>query len=445
MSNEVKTARRSEEARQVAWRTAALHAVDRHPDRPKLYVLEMFPYPSGRLHVGHLRNYTIGDTLARCARMRGFNVLHPMGWDAFGLPAENAAIKRGAAPAAWTFENIAYMREQADRMGLSYDWSREVTTCSPDYYRWTQWLFIRLYERGLAYKKRQAVNWCPSCNTVLANEQVVAGLCERCDTPVTKRDLEQWFFKITDYAQRLLDGLDELEWPEFVKLQQRNWIGRSEGVVIEFDVADRAERLSVFTTRPDTLYGATYMVVAPEHPQVADWIADSPERAEIEAFIETARRTDEIERTAEDREKRGVFTGAYALNPVNGKRIPIWISDYVLMGYGTGAIMAVPAHDERDFAFARKYELPIIPVISPDGRVPESLAEAYVGEGVMIHSGELDGLSNQAAWERIADQLEAAGRGKRQVQYRLRDWLISRQRYWGTPIPMLYCDRCGVV
>lgn len=434
---------------QAYWAEHEFDRVTEDPERRerKYYCLEMFPYPSGRLHMGHVRNYSIGDVVARFKRMRGWNVLHPMGWDAFGLPAENAAIRHKIPPAKWTWENIETMRNQLKRLGISYAWDREISTCHPDYYRFTQWLFLQLYKRGLAYKKHAAVNWCPSCQTVLANEQVVAGACERCDTPVKQADLEQWFLKITAYADRLLENLDRLDgWPERVKVMQKNWIGKSYGVEIQFPIVGHDEVLRVFTTRPDTLYGVTYMVVAPEHPIVKKLIAGTEREAEVEAFIERIAAQDIEARTADERDKEGIFTGAYCRNPVTDEEIPIYVGDYVLMEYGTGAIMAVPAHDERDFAFAKKYNLPIRPVILPEGAsLSEPLHEAYTGEGKMVNSGPFDGMSNVEAWTKIAEMLEERQIGERRVQYRLRDWLISRQRYWGVPIPIIYCDACGTV
>mgnify|MGYP001252444421 CR=1 FL=1 len=434
---------------QQRWEEQELYRVTEDSSKPKYYCLEMFPYPSGKLHMGHVRNYSIGDVVARYKRMRGFNVLHPMGWDAFGLPAENAAIQHNIHPSPWTWDNINYMRTQLKRLGISYDWSREVASCHPDYYRWTQWLFLQFYKAGLVEKKRAPVNWCPQCATVLANEQVVDGRCERCDTPVTVRDLEQWFFRITQYAERLLSELDELTgWPDKVKIMQRNWIGKSTGVEIRFPIKGMDQDLAVFTTRADTIYGATFMVIAPEHPLVPQLIADSPDRAAIERFIEEVRRQGEIARAAEDAEKLGVFTGRYCVNPFTGEEIPIWIGNYVLMGYGTGAIMAVPAHDQRDLDFARRYGLPVRVVIAPaSGLLPDAatMTVAFVEDGVMVNSGPYTGLRNREGLERIADEVERRGIGRRRVQYRLRDWLISRQRYWGCPIPIVYCDRCGTV
>lgn len=397
--------------------------------------------------MGHIRNYSIGDVVARFQRMNGKSVLYPMGWDAFGLPAENAAIAHGTPPAEWTWENIDYMRDQMTRMGFSYDWNREIATCSPDYYKWTQWIFLKLHERGLAYKKESAVNWCPACQTVLANEQVVQDACERCDTSVTLRTLDQWFFRITDYAEKLLENLDELHgWPEKVKTMQEHWIGRSEGVQISFKIKDSEHRLDVFTTRPDTLYGVTYMVMAPELPLVTELIKDVPNEDEIKKFISRIKSEDESSRVDEEREKEGVFTGRYAIHPLNGEEIPIYLGDYVLASYGTGSIMAVPAHDERDLQFARKYDIPVRVVIRGDEALDGStMTEPYTEIGTMINSGPFNGLTSDEAWGKIAGKLEEMGVGERTTQYRLRDWLISRQRYWGVPIPMISCDTCGLV
>ncbi len=430
------------------WEEHGFYQVEEDASKPKYYCLEMFPYPSGRLHMGHVRNYAIGDVVARFHTMRGYNVLHPMGWDAFGLPAENAAIQRNIHPSEWTRHNIEYMRSQLKRMGLSYDWRREVTSCLPDYYRWTQWLFLQLYHNGLAYKKAAAVNWCPSCNTVLANEQVVNDACERCGTAVQKRELEQWFFRITKYADRLLDNLDKLDgWPEKVKIMQANWIGRSEGAEILFPVKGFDEQLAVFTTRPDTIFGATYMVLAPEHPLVDKLISGRPNEGAIRSFIAKVTAQDELDRTAEHTEKLGMFTGGYCINPATKEEIPIWIGNYVLMGYGTGAIMAVPAHDQRDLDFARKYGLKVRVVIQPpDGDLDgETMVEAYTGPGSLVNSGQFNGLPSEEAIGAITKFLEEQGLGRFQVNYRLRDWLISRQRYWGAPIPIVYCDECGTV
>ncbi|KXZ40125.1 leucyl-tRNA synthetase [Alkalithermobacter thermoalcaliphilus JW-YL-7 = DSM 7308] len=401
-------------------------------DKPKYYVLEMFPYPSGKIHMGHVRNYSIGDVVARFMKMRGYNVLHPMGWDAFGLPAENAAIKNQAKPDKWTIENIKDMKEQFKLLGFSYDWDREVATCLPDYYKWTQYLFIKFFEKGLAYKKRSFVNWCPSCETVLANEQVVSGLCERCDSLVTKRDLEQWYLKITDYAQELLDDIDKLEgWPEKVKLMQKNWIGKSIGAEVEFEIEDFDKKLKIFTTRPDTICGVTYMVLAPEHEYVKQMVKGTEYEEKVNEFVSKVQHMSEIERSSTELEKEGLFIGKYAINPITGKRVPIYIANYVMVDYGTGAIMAVPAHDDRDYDFAKKYNLDIIEVINEDG--------------IMINSGEFDNLTSQEAFDKIVQKLQEMGIGKKTVNYRLRDWLISRQRYWGCPIPIIYCDDCGAV
>lgn len=418
--------------------------------KPKYYALAMFPYPSGDLHMGHVRNYSIADVIARYKRMQGFNVLHPIGWDSFGLPAENAAIKHQTPPADWTWKNIANMRRQLKGMGISYDWDREMATCHPGYYKWTQWIFLELHKHGLVYKKRAAVNWCPSCSTVLANEQVVDGGCERCDTIVTKKNLEQWFFKITDYAEALLQDLDKLPgWPEKVKTMQRNWIGRSEGVEVKFPLVGRPEKISVYTTRVDTLFGVSYVVLAPEHPLVIELISGTEYETEVLAFIKKMQGLNEIARTSTEAEKEGLFIGAYCLNPLSGKKVPIWIANYVLFEYGTGAVMGVPAHDERDFEFASKYSLEIWSVIVPAGSASDTkdqlLMSAYTGEGVMVNSESFDGLDCEEGWERIADELERQGMGQRKVNFRLRDWLISRQRYWGTPIPIVYCESCGTL
>lgn len=433
---------------QKYWEENNFYKVTEDKSKPKYYNLEMFPYPSGNLHMGHVRNYAIGDVIARFKSMCGYNVLHPMGWDAFGLPAENAAIKHGTPPAQWTYANIDNMKEQLKTLGISYDWDREVATCKPDYYKFTQWMFLKLYEHNLAYKKNAAVNWCPSCHTVLANEQVVDGGCERCQTTVEKKQLEQWFFKITDYAQRLLDDLELLPgWPEKVKIMQKNWIGRSEGCQFSMKVEDSEDTISVFTTRPDTIFGVTYMVLAPEHPLVEKVCAGKPQEEEVKKFIQKMKYVSDITRTSTETEKEGVFTGAYAVNPMNGDRIPIWIANYVLMDYGTGAIMAVPAHDERDFEFARKYDLPIRVVIqNPDSPImEEELKEAYTGDGVMVNSGSFDGLTVEEGKKAVIKYMEDNSIGKGTVNYRLRDWLISRQRYWGAPIPIVYCEECGIV
>lgn len=433
---------------QTKWAEGDVFKVTEDPDKEKYYVLEMFPYPSGKLHMGHVRNYSIGDVLARFKKMKGFNVLHPMGWDSFGLPAENAAIKHGVEPSKWTWENIGEMREQLKELGLSYDWDREVATCHPDYYKWMQWIFIQFYKKGLAYKKENPVNWCPSCQTVLANEQVVDGKCERCKTLVGKKDLSQWYFKITDYAERLLDNLEELPgWPNKVKLMQKNWIGKSIGAEVTFEIDGFDKGLDVFTTRPDTLYGVTYMVMAPEHPYLKELVAGNEYEEPVNAYVDKVQHMSDIERTSTTNEKTGQFTGRYAINPLTGKKVPIFISDYVLMDYGTGAIMAVPAHDQRDFDFAKKFDLEIIPVVDSDD--PEvdvyDLKAAFAAEGTMINSEMFNGMNNKEAIEKIIDYLEEKKIGKKSINYKLRDWLISRQRYWGTPIPMIHCDDCGWV
>lgn len=417
-------------------------------DKEKYYMLCMFPYPSGKLHMGHVRNYSIGDVIARLKRMQGFNVLHPIGFDAFGLPAENAAIKHGTPPKDWTLDNMAEMEEQLKELGISYDWDREVKTCLPDYYKWTQWMFLQMYKNGLAYKKKSQVNWCPSCQTVLANEQVVEGQCERCGTNVTKKNLEQWYFKITDYAEKLLQDIDKLKgWPEKVKLMQENWIGKSTGATIDFKIDERDEKLTVYTTRPDTVYGVTYVVVAPEHPIVKELCKGTEYEKDVNAFINKLAHVNEITRTSSETEKEGVFTGAYAINPVNGIKVPILIANYVLVDYGTGVVMAVPAHDQRDFEFARKYNLPIKVVINPEDKElePSNMSEAYVEDGILVNSDKFNGQNNRDAYNKIIDFIESLGAGQKKVNYRLRDWLISRQRYWGAPIPVVYCDKCGIV
>lgn len=431
---------------QQEWEKQGLHHVAQDDTREKFYLLEMFPYPSGKLHMGHVRNYSIGDVMARYYTMQGKNVLHPMGWDAFGLPAENAAIKHGVHPDPWTRENIDNMREQLKTLGISYDWDREEGTCLPEYYKWTQWIFTKFFERGLAYKKKAAVNWCPSCATVLANEQVIDGYCERCDSLVEKKDLEQWFFRITDYAQRLLDDLDKLPgWPDKVKIMQENWIGRSEGVQLEFKT-EAGDRVPVFTTRHDTVYGVTYMVLAPEHPLVEKLTAGTAFEQPAREFVRKVSQLSFIDRTSSELEKEGMFIGAYAINPVTEERVPIWITNYVLYEYGTGAVMGVPGHDQRDFDFAKKYGHDIRRVVAPPDWDGSELAEAYESyDGVMVNCGKYDGLSVPEAKKQMADDMEAAGIGKRVVNYRLRDWLISRQRYWGAPIPIVYCDKCGAV
>ncbi len=431
---------------QQRWREANLFRTGEDPSKPKCYVLEFFPYPSGDgLSVGHCRNYVPADVLARYLRMKGYNVLHPMGWDAFGQPAENEAIRRRSHPKYTVPQYVATYKRQMNLLGLSYDWEREINSSSPDYYRWTQWWFLLLYKRGLAYRAEAPVNWCPSCRTVLANEEVEGGKCWRCGTPVGKRQMVQWFFRITAYADRLLNDLDELDWPEGIKQMQRHWIGRSEGVEFDMAIQGRPDlKLRVFTTRIDTVFGMTFAVLAPEHPLI-DAITTPDRKAEVEAYRERAMRLEETERLSAERERTGVFTGAYAINPVNGEPVPLYVADYVVMTYGTGAIMAVPAHDKRDFDFAKQYGLPIRVVIAPPNWNGEPLTEAYVDDGIMVNSGEFSGIPNREGMERLADWFEARGIGRRSVQYRLRDWLISRQRYWGAPIPIVYCTRCGEV
>lgn len=432
---------------QKVWDKENIYRTENKFDRPKYYALSMFPYPSGKLHMGHVRNYTITDVIARFKRMNGFNVLHPMGWDSFGLPAENAAMKSNTNPSIWTLSNIDYMREQLKTLGLSYDWNREVTTCKPDYYKWTQWLFLEFYKAGLAYKKEAAVNWCPGCATVLANEQVEDGLCWRCSSVVEKKKLSQWFLKITDYAEKLLQDLDKLSgWPEKVRLMQKNWIGKSYGTILKFKVSElEGVEIPVFTTRPDTVFGVTYLVVAPEYPIIDNLITDEC-RAKVEEYINNAKRLSEIDRTSTEREKTGVPLGLHVINPFNGKKVPVWTGDYVLAEYGTGAVMGVPAHDTRDFAFAKKYNLPVIEVIRPVNKKDgEKLEDAYTEAGIMVNSGEFNGLNNEEGIIKISEWAELHNVGERQVNYRLRDWLISRQRYWGAPIPIVYCDKCGTV
>jgi len=429
------------------WEEMGLFKMDRNSSRPKYYCLMMFPYPSAALHVGHGRNYIIGDSVVRYKIMRGYNVLSPMGFDAFGLPAENAAIKNGIHPELSTLNNIKTMRRQFDSWGAGYDWDREVVSCLPEYYKWTQWIFLQLYKKGLAYKKKASVNWCPSCQTVLANEQVIDGKCERCSSQVTLRDLEQWFFKITDYSQRLLDDLGLLkDWPERVKLMQKNWIGRSEGVEINFKVKDSDISLTCFTTRVDTIYGVTYMVISNEHPAIQELIKDAPDKKDIEEFISVTRKENAADRVGADIEKKGVFTGRFVINPMNNRAVPLWIGNYVVTEYGTGAVMAVPAHDQRDFEFAKKYGLDLEVVIdNPKEHLDAAkMKEAYTEEGIMVNSGKFNSLPSLDAIEKIADFMEENKIGKREVHYKLRDWLISRQRYWGAPIPMVYCDKCGM-
>ena len=434
---------------QKYWEENKTFKVEMDKDKPKSYVLEMFPYPSGNLHMGHVRNYSIGDVIARFRTMKGFNVLHPMGWDSFGMPAENAAIKHNIPPKKWTLENIANMTRQLKALGLSYDWDREVTTCKEDYYKWTQWFFELFYKRGLAVKKESAVNWCDTCNTVLANEQVIDGKCWRCDHEVVKKDLSQWFFKITDYADELLKDLDLLPgWPERVKTMQHNWIGRSEGLEFSFEIPALNDTVAVYTTRPDTAYGVTFMALAAEHPLIKKICENNPKADEINAFCERVRNQSEIERTSSESEKEGVFTGVYCINPFTGRKVEIWVTNYVLYDYGTGAVMGVPTGDQRDWMFADKYGIEKIVTICPIGKELklEEMTCAYEEkEGMLVNSGEFTGMEMHKAMSAIMDKAEAEGFGKRRVNYRLRDWLISRQRYWGAPIPIVYCPHCGEV
>lgn len=434
---------------QKKWQEEHAYATEMDRTKPEYYVLEMFPYPSGNLHMGHVRNYSIGDVLARYKTMAGYNVLHPMGFDAFGMPAENAAIKHGVKPSDWTYSNIENMKRQQREMGLSYDWDREVETCRPEYYRWTQWLFELFYKKGLAYKKKASVNWCDTCGTVLANEQVIDGKCWRCDSDVVKKDLSQWFLKITDYADVLLDDLKELKgWPERVKTMQDNWIGRSEGLEFSIDVPALGEKLAVYTTRPDTAYGITFVALAAEHPIVEKLLQDNPKAAEIQVFCTKARNQSDLERTSSESEKEGIFTGVYAINPFNGNKVELWVTNYVLADYGTGAVMGVPSGDQRDWMFAKKYNLPIILTLQPkDSELKlEDMTAAYTDkDGVLVNSGKFTGMEMHKAMSAIIDEAEAQGFGKRKVNYRLRDWLISRQRYWGAPIPVIYCPHCGEV
>ena len=437
-----------EEKWQKRWEDEQLFRVTEEPDKKKYYLLEMFPYPSGRIHIGHVRNYTIGDVVARYKRMRGYNVLHPMGWDAFGLPAENAAIERGIHPSVWTHDNIKNMKRELKRMGFSYDWNRELATCEPEYYKWEQLFFLWMYEKGLAYQKDSTVNWCPQCQTVLANEQVESGCCWRCGSEVNERYLKQWFFRITNYIEELLEYCDKLPgWPERVMAMQKNWIGKSYGCEASFPMADGQGDIKVFTTRQDTIYGATFMLVAAEHPLVLELAHGKPNEAAVLAFVEKIKKQDKKMRTSDYYEKEGVFLDSYCLNPVTGRKMPIYAANFVLADYGTGSVMAVPTHDQRDFEFARKYDLPLIVVIQPPDRTlnVQTMTEAYDGDGVLVNSGHFDGMENRSALEAIAAHLESLGRGKKTVQYRLRDWGISRQRYWGAPIPMINCADCGVV
>lgn len=453
---------------QKVWAEEKLYEVTEDTSKPKRYVLEMFPYPSGDIHMGHVSNYTYGDVVARYWRMQGYEVLHPMGWDAFGLPAENAAIKHHSHPAKWTYANIDTQKASFKRMGFSFDWNRTVVACDPDYYRWGQWIFLKFWERGLVERRNSPVNWCPDCATVLANEQVIEGRCWRCDSEVEKRDLTQWYYKITDYAQELLDDLDQLEgWPDRVKQQQANWIGRSEGAQVDFALCDLEgnptdETITVFTTRADTLFGCSFFVLAPEYAGLEALVAGTEYEKPVMEFAEAAKKVSALERAQGDRDKHGIFTGRYVVNPVNGEKVPIWVADYVVADYGTGAVMAVPCGDQRDFEFARKYDLPIIPIILSEddplypklkdeqGRVVTEVdwPEAYAAEGILVQSGPYTGMvggKHSPAEEAIVAELERTGKGKRSVEFRLRDWLISRQRYWGNPIPAVHCERCGVV
>lgn len=437
-----------EEKWQRLWEEGQTFGVSEDTGLEKYYLLEMFPYPSGKIHMGHVRNYTIGDVVARYKKMRGFNVLHPMGWDSFGMPAENAAIEHRIHPATWTNQNIEHMKKQLKRMGFSYDWNRELSTCEPEYYRWEQLFFLWMYEKGLAYKKTGSVNWCPRCRTVLANEQVEAGLCWRCEDEVTEQHLDQWFFRITKYAEELLEYCDRMPgWPERVLTMQKNWIGKSYGCEIVFPMEDGSEPIRVFTTRQDTLYGATFMLIAAEHPRTMQLVRGTPREEEVRTFVEKVKKQDKLMRTSDYYEKEGVFLGSWCLNPVTDRKMPIYAANFVLAEYGTGCVMAVPTHDQRDFEFAKKYDLPLVVVIQdPDNPVQEDrMTEAYVERGVLVNSGPFNGRDNLQALEDIAEHLESLGRGKKTVEYRLRDWGISRQRYWGAPIPIINCDACGAV
>jgi len=434
---------------QKIWEEKKLFRVTEDPQKKKYYLLEMFPYPSGRIHMGHVRNYCIGDVIARFKTMQGYNVLHPMGWDAFGMPAENAAIEHQIHPAKWTWDNINFMRQQLKKLGLSYDWDREIASCHPEYYRWSQWFFLKMYEMGLVYRRKAWVNWCQNCQTVLANEQVEGGLCWRCNQPVSQKELEQWFLRITAYAEELLEKCEELAkgWPERVLTMQKNWIGKSVGAEVDFPVKDSCQVIRVFTTRPDTLYGATFILLAPEHPLALELTEGTAYQSAVQEFIQQVSQEDRFSRTSGLGEKKGIFTGRYAINPLNGQAIPIWLSNFVLMEYGTGAIMSVPAHDQRDLDFARKYNLPVKVVIQPfdDNLDERTMTEAYEAEGYLINSDQFSGLPSEEAREKITQYLEEKKIGKKAVNYRLRDWGISRQRYWGTPIPMIYCQQCGIV
>lgn len=433
-----------EERTQRYWEQNKTFQALESSEKEKFYCLSMFPYPSGQLHMGHVRNYTIGDVISRYQRMQGKNVMQPMGWDAFGLPAENAAMQRGVHPAEWTYDNIAYMRDQLKRLGFGYDWTRELATCDSDYYRWEQWFFLRLFQKGIAYKKTSAVNWCPNDQTVLANEQVIDGCCWRCDTPVERKEIPQWFLRITDYADELLTSLDNLDgWPDKVRTMQRNWIGRSQGIELDFSVEGQPESLTVYTTRPDTLMGVTYVAVAAEH-SLATLAAETSK--EVADFVQSCKVAQASEAALETMEKKGINSGFTAIHPISGKQVPIWIANFVLMGYGTGAVMAVPAHDQRDYEFARQYGLGIEQVIVPiDGSSADCSECAFVEKGRLVNSGQFDGLTSEQAFEAIAEVLQESGLGKKTINYRLRDWGVSRQRYWGAPIPIIYCDDCGAV
>ncbi|MEO2067954.1 MAG: leucine--tRNA ligase, partial [Desulfurobacteriaceae bacterium] len=435
---------------QKVWEEKEVFKSNQDTGKKKYYVLEMFPYPSGRIHMGHVRNYSIGDVIARFKKMFGYNVIHPMGWDSFGLPAENAAIKSGVHPKTWTLNNIDYMKKELKKLGFSYDWDREITTCLPEYYKWNQWIFLKMLEKGIAYRAKASVNWCPSCETVLANEQVdEEGRCWRCSTQVEQKEIDSWFLKITDYAEELLNDLEILKghWPDKVLAMQKNWIGKSIGAKVKFEVPEKGKEIEVFTTRPDTLFGVTYIVLAPEHPLTLELSKDTPQEDEVKAFVEKMRKTEKRKRTTGELEKEGVFLGVYAVHPLTGEKVPVYSANFVLMDYGTGAVMSVPAHDQRDFEFAKKYGLPIKVVITPSDKELKAseLSEAYTEPGVLINSGEFTGLKSEEAKKKITEKLEKLGKGERTVQYRLRDWNISRQRYWGTPIPVIHCETCGIV
>ena len=442
------TPQQIEEKWQRHWETDKTFSVKEDEQKKKYYLLEMFPYPSGKIHIGHVRNYTIGDVVARYKRMRGFNVLHPMGWDAFGMPAENAAIAHGIHPSVWTNENISHMKKQLKRMGFSYDWDREISTCEPEYYRWEQLFFLWMYEKDLVYKKTSMVNWCPDCQTVLANEQVEAGLCWRCSNEVSPRELDQWFFRITAYVEELLDYCDRLPgWPDRVLTMQRNWIGKSHGCELSFPMADGKGDIKVFTTRQDTIFGATFMLIAAEHPLVMELVKGKEREGEVKEWVDKIKKHDKVMRISDYYEKEGIFLDTYCLNPVTKNKMPIYAANFVLADYGTGCVMAVPTHDQRDFEFAKKYNLPLIVVIQPPKKAlnVHTMTEAYVEEGILVNSGPFNGMENMKALDKIAEHLESLGRGKKTIQYRLRDWGISRQRYWGAPIPVVYCEKCGAL